>query len=817
MTRASDANDPTPARPLAGRRVVEVVERASITHPAGRILADLGAEVVLIEPPDGAPIRHRAPFLGGIAGPERGIAHLYFNAGKRALHLDLDRADDRERLRAELRSATILLDGLAPGRLARLGLGRGALAARNPALVHVSLTGFGSTGPRRDWLSSDLIASATAGAAHLIGEADDPPVRLAGAQADVSASIVAVAGALLALHHAERTGCGQHVDVSAQEALASIAHICGIAKYLDDGIEPKRRGTSLFASVPSGAYACSDGLVYLIVNRPLHWEALARWIAESSGNDDALDPMFRGASANRIEHRELLDLWIGELAARYTVAAFLAEASARRLAVTAVQTALGVLRDPQLASRGFWRDVAHPEAGVLRMPGSPFRCATEIPREPAHDGSPARTALAAKTASDCRARPLDGIRVLELTAGMAGPWIGRWMAWAGAEVIRVESRAHPDVVRLYVPPRSVDRSARPDQSPWFTDWNAGKRFVSIDLAKPGAVALVERLVSVSDVVIENMLPEVAGKLGLCYGALAAHRPELIMLSTTGFGGSGPNSGTPTWGPNIEAASGLAALSGFAHAPCSFTQYAYPDALSALHGLVAVLAALDRLARTGRGSYVDLAQYECLVAALGDRMVEAAHSGREPERLGNRAAHAVPHGVFRAAGEDRWCAIAVESDAQWRALVRVLGEPAWARDPRFATLDGRASHVESIEDALAAWTRTRDAFAIAETLQAAGVPAGPVHTIRDLWERDRQLRARGFFEKVPHRSLGEVTASAIPPHLSRTPGRTDSSGGLVGSDDDYVLRELLGLDDATLARLVASGVVEAPALQTPTKI
>ncbi|MFN7950666.1 MAG: CoA transferase [bacterium] len=808
MSRAIPDPPATPALPLSGRRVVELVERSAATHYAGRVLAELGADVLLIEPPEGAPIRRRGPFVGEVPGRERGAAHLYFNAGKRTLTLDLDRAADRDTLRSELRGASILLESLAARRREDLGLGGEAVAALNPALVHVTVTGFGTTGPRRHWHSSDLVASATGGAAHLVGEATDPPVRLAGSQADVSASIVAVSGALMALHHATRTGCGQHVDVSAQEAVASLAHICGIAKYLDDGIAPKRRGSSLFASVPSGAYACSDGLVYLIVNRPLHWDALARWIAETSGNTDVLDPMFRGASANRIEHRELLDLWIGELAARYTAAAFVSEAAERRLAVTPVHTALEVLADEQLASRDFWRDIEHPELGGLRMAGSPFRHATEIAGAPR-----AASVLAPPGARDtarpaARPRPLDGIRVVELTAGMAGPWIGRWMAWAGAEVIRIESRAHPDVVRLYVPPRAADRSPRPDRSPWFTDWNAGKRFVSLDLAKPGARALVKRLVARSDVVIENMLPEVAGKLGVRYADLAAERVDLVMLSTTGFGGTGPQAGTPTWGPNIEAVSGLAALSGFAHVPCSITQFAYPDALSALHGLVAVLAALDRRARTGRGGHVDLAQYECLVAALGDVMLDASRSGREPERRGNRAVHAAPHGVFRCAGDERWCAIAVESDGDWNGLVEALGAPAWARDPSFSTAAGRVAHADEIEAWLGAWTSARDGFEVAESLQAAGVPAGVVSTIRDLAEHDPQLRARGFFERVPHRSLGHVTASAIPLHLGLTPGRTDFAGGLVGADNDYVLREILRLDDRSIAEAIASGAVEA---------
>ncbi len=757
---------------------------------AAKLLADLGAEVETIR---GGRVA-RSSFA-----PR---AERYWRGDARFLELDLDldlaAAEARERLASALSGRAILLEGVEAAARARLGLDPARVRARWPRLVHVSITPFGTDGPRASWRGSDLVAAAAGGAAHLVGESDDPPVKMAGTQSHVSAAVVAVAGALLALRHAERTGAGQHVDVSEQEAVASIGHICGVAKYLDDGLVPRRRGSSLFASVPSGAYACSDGLVYLIVNRPRHWEALAGWIAETTGVAEVLDPMFRGPSSNRIEHRELLDLWIGELAARHDIRGFLAEGEARRLAVTPVQTALEVLADPQLAASRFWRDRG--PAGI-RVAGSPFG------RIHVGEATAPHAPLAARGPGAARA--LDGVRVIELTAGMAGPWVGRWMAWAGADVIRVESHARPDVVRLYVPPRAADRRACPDQSPWFTDWNAGKRFLALDLEKPGARQVLHGLVERADVVVENMLPGVAAKLGASYAALAAVNPRLVMLSTTGFGGSGPRARQATWGPNIEAVSGLATLTGFAHVPCSITQFAYPDALSALHGLVAVLAALRHRDLSGRGAHVDLAQYECLAAALGDVLLEASERGREPERPGNRAPHAAPHGVFPCAGEHAWCAITCLDDADWRALVDALGAPPWASDPGLAHTSVRVARAGELEGALAAWTRERTAFEVAERLQRAGVPAAPVQTIADLWERDPHLAARGAFERVPHRSKGEVVANAIPLHLSATPGRTGFAGGVVGADGAAIVRELLELGDAEIAALVAEGALELP--------
>jgi benzylsuccinate CoA-transferase BbsF subunit len=238
---------------------------------------------------------------------------------------------------------------------------------------------------------------------------------------------------------------------------------------------------------------------------------------------------------------------------------------------------------------------------------------------------------------------LAGVRVVEFTSAMAGPWIGRYMAWCGADVIRVESRSRPDVVRLYVPPRSPEMGTQPELSPWFTDWNAGKRFVALDLTRPEAVDLARRLVGFSDVVVENQTAGVMDKLGLGYAELSRVKPDLVMLSTSGYGDTGPCRGYVSWGPNIETLSGLSRLTGFAERECTMTQYAYPDTVSALHGLFAVMCALDHRLRTGEGQYVNLSQLESTVAALGEVMMESLANGREPPPRGNGSRHAAPHG------------------------------------------------------------------------------------------------------------------------------------------------------------------------------
>lgn len=804
-------------RALADLRVLELADETG--WYCGKLLADLGAEVLKIEPPGGDPTRTLPPFRRGARAPELASApFVAMNTNKGSVVCDLATTAGRDRFAALAAGADAIVETLAPGALDALGLGYARLRAGNPRLVLTSITSFGQSGPYRDLAGGDLVTSALGGALHVTGDADDPPVRLAGNQAGITASLSAAAATLIALRHAARTGRGQRVDVSLLEAVVSATHICGIGKWRDDGIVPRRNGTGLFASVPSGAYPCRDGLVYLMVNRPRHWQALAAWIAEVTGNDTVRDPLFEGPSSQRIPYRDLVDTYVTELTSRFTVAEIYHEGQRRHLAFTPVNTAAEVVADPHLAARGFFADVTQADGTIARMAGAPYRL-DETPwsiARPAptidadHDVAAARAPRhvpVPRGAADAGGRgALAGLRVLELTVAMAGPWIGRFMAACGAEVIRVESRGHPDVVRLYVPPRDPARGTDPRGSPWFTDWNAGKRFVALDLTKPEAVTLCRRLAARSDVVIENNTAGVVDKLGLGWDALRAAHPDLVMLGTSGYGDRGPQRGYVTWGPNIEALSGLATLSGFPERPCTITQYAYPDVLSALHGLVAVLAALTHRDRTGQGQYINVAQLEATIAAIGDVMLDVVTDAAPPARAGNRSPAAAPHGCYPCRGDDRWCAIAVPDDAAWGRFRAAIGRPQWSDDRRFADRQGRVANVAALDPLVAAWTRERDADDVMRTLQAAGVAAGVVQTVADL-AADAHLAARGFFETVAHATRGAVVATGIPLGLTETPPRTGLAGQAIGHDHAYVFEEVLELDAATVVALTAAGAIE----------
>ncbi len=361
----------SPPAALTNRRVLDLADTKGAY--CGKLFADMGAEVITIEAPGGDAMRSLPPFLHDTPEAGHGFFHRYMNANKLGVTLDLSKHEGREIFRRLTQSADLIIETRTPGELNALGLGFEALRASNPKLVMTSITGFGQTGPHRGYRCSEIVAEALGGSMIAVGEAEDPPVMLAGSQAFVMASTLAAASSMMALLHASLTGRGQHVDISVQEAMLAVTSIAGVGKWLDDGIVPKRFGSALFASTPSGAYPCRDGPIYLMVNRPHHWETLAQWVFETTGNEEILDPMFHGPSSARQPYRELLDLFLTEHTQQFDAKTFYREAQERHLAVTPVQTARAVVEDAHLHARGFFVAPEEPEDEPLRYPGAPYR------------------------------------------------------------------------------------------------------------------------------------------------------------------------------------------------------------------------------------------------------------------------------------------------------------------------------------------------------------------------------------------------------------------------------------------------------------
>ena len=400
-------------------------------------------------------------------------------------------------------------------------------------------------------------------------------------------------------------------------------------------------------------------------------------------------------------------------------------------------------------------------------------------------------------------KPLSGIRVADFTWVWAGPFCTLQLAHLGAEVIRVESSLRPCVTRLLPPWPNGEPGV--NRSGYFNQYNQGKLSLALDLKHPGGIAVAKDLVRVSDVVCENFAFGVMDRLGLGYDALRSVRPDIIMISMSGYGATGPEREYVSYGPAQVPLSGLSSLTGYRGSPPMHVGISYGDPTAGLHAAVATLAALWHREQTGEGQWIDLSQWETTICMIPEAIMEYAWHGTQPERNGNRDPWMVPHGIFRCAGEQRWVAVVARDDAEWQRLARAIGRNDLAEDPELATLSGRRQAVERIEQAIEEWTLQRTPMEVTQVLQAAGVRAFPCYDSRDLAE-DEHLREEGFFVELEHPEVGRKLHLGIPWRMSGTPCSVTRPAPLLGEHTEFVLRNVLGYDDERIQNLLASGAL-----------
>jgi len=400
-----------------------------------------------------------------------------------------------------------------------------------------------------------------------------------------------------------------------------------------------------------------------------------------------------------------------------------------------------------------------------------------------------------------------GTTILELGAGAAGPLATRYFADHGATVIRIESRRRPDFLRtLRLTP---DTPGGVDGAHHFAVLNAGKLSVALDLSRPEGVAVARRLALWADAVSESFAPGAMARWGLDYAALVRDRPDLVMISTCLNGQTGPERRYPGFGGQGSALAGFNHLTGWPDREPVGPFGTITDSLSPRFAALLLAAALLHRRRTGQGQHIDLSQVEAGIVCLTESIITYTGNGEVLGRIGNRARHAAPHGVFRCADEEereRWVAIAVHDDDDWRRLVGVLGEPAWTTDPDLATAARRLARVDEIEERLGAWTRGRTASTVAELLQGAGVDAAPVADFGDL-QQDPQLAHRDHFHMVEHPVLGRHPVEGDALRFSAMAPRVDAPAPRLGEHTEHVLRDLLGMRAEELTRLSDAGVLE----------
>jgi crotonobetainyl-CoA:carnitine CoA-transferase CaiB-like acyl-CoA transferase len=804
---------------LGGVRVLDLTDVSGAY--CGKLLADMGADVILVEPPGGAAMRTLGPFWKGQPHPNRSLFFWHYSTNKRSITLDLGSAADRECLRRLAASADVVLETFRPGYLADHGLDYATLAGINAELVLVSITPFGQSGPYRAYRGSDFICQAAGGMVYVNGDPAQAPLQGAGMQAYHSAAVYAAVGTLLALLARARCGRGQHVDVSIQECVvACLEHASSLLR--NDGRIAQRSGSRHW----SGDFRAGPTIDGHVLHGTLgDWTTLLEWVKADDCAADLADPAWQDIAHRRAHCDHLfdrLDAW----ASKYRVDDLVAAAQLRRLPYAALRSVCELARDPQLQARHFFVPVPHDELRTtVAYPGAPYRFSRSpwrIARRPPLLGehtaqviaeiesrsAPAESPPASAGAGSKIRSPLEGIRVIDFTWVVAGPLATRILADHGAEVIKIERRG---------PAVAGERRGGLD-----ADLNRGKQSLAIDLDRPEGRDLVRQLIATADVVVDNFSPRVMANWGFEYTQLRRLCSDLIVLSMPGFGASGPWRDHVAYGPTLQASTGYSRLMGYrAGAPVGWG-FSYSDIAAGCSAALAVLLALWHRQQTGAGQFIDLAQYENLVSLLGPRLlallnpngvtVEALAAAAAPTDNHSQEQPSAPHGVFRCANlvadqqpPDRWCAIAVFGDDDWMRFCRALGNPGWARDRHFASALGRSTHATELAGHVESWTQQHSPETVMTILQSAGVAASVVANATDLCD-DPHLRERRYWHRVAGDDNDELVVDGMPMRLSATPAISKGSAPRLGEHTDSLLKRLLGLSQQDVAALRAAGVV-----------
>jgi crotonobetainyl-CoA:carnitine CoA-transferase CaiB-like acyl-CoA transferase len=668
-------------------------------------------------------------------------------------------------------------DELAQGELLAL------LQPYNPAIVVANADHFGRHGPYAHWAGDEFTDYALGGYWSLGGDMDKAPLRVPGRQAQFHGGMQLAIASLAALHHARLTGHGQEVQVSAAEAMLG-AHWSTTVAWTHEGRILQRAGCDLVRAKDGWVffYAFIFENLLVLIDRP----------------DLLGDPRWstpQGLFANREDLKALVVEW----AQTKTVDEIVPAAQDLRIPVTSVGTAESLLADSQLNERGYFR-----ELDGARLPGLPYRWTESWdipPPQPMLDAALAATpapiapaAMATAAPASNSEGPLTGLRVIEITNNWAGPIAGRHLGDLGAEVIKVELATKP-ATRVSHYPAVQPGKYHWNRSGYFNEMNRNKRDISLNLGTEAGRNVLFALARWADVLVENNSARVMPNLRLGYDALAAENPRLIMASISGFGATGPLRDWVAYGSNIEAACGLAAMTGYDDSTPYRTGSFVADPIAGGHAVVAILAALERRDRTGEGDHIDIALTESAIPFMLESFTHYAATGQLMPRRGNIDPDSAPTGAYRCAGTDDWVAIAVRTDGQWRALCAAAGltcDASWSNAERL-------QHRAEIDAALDAWTTTQSQQEAVRLLQSHRIPAAPIlHN----WQlhSDPHFFARNAFIPIDHPDTGVLPYPGFPWEFSLTKPSVRMAAPRFGEGNRYVFGHLLGMDEDQVRRL-----------------
>ena len=804
---------PRAESPLAGYTVVDLSTGIAGAY-CTKLLADGGADVVKVEPPEGDPLRSWSASGAAIQPADDGALFSFLAGSKHSLVADPEAGDDLELINRLLSSADAAVWSAGSKVAEHPTFTPSAIHHRHSHLTVTSITPFGLEGPWGDRAATEFTLQAWSGGIIGLGrgEPERPPVFVGGQVGEYLAGAYASAATLASRWRQIGGAAGELLDLSMLETeiLCLTYYPVTYFEMLGRPWRDARRPT-----VPGVAQA-RDGLVNLGCGTAQQWFDLCAMVGHPEWIDED-SPLTITESAN--VYAEEIGAWM----ASNSVADIRELATAFRIPNGPVAHGANIASLDQFRARGSF--VRHPR-GEFVQPGHPYRMRPALLRRPqpaprlgehtARYRAAHVTPRPAPTTSGPADRlPFAGLRVLDMTTFWAGPSCTHFLAMLGADVIHVESTRRPDGTRLIagVP---ITESQWWEKSPIFAALNTNKKGLTLDLQSPRGRELLCRLIATCDVVVENFTPRVLDQMGLDFAAIQSIRPDAVMLRMPGFGLDGPWRDNPAFAYVIEAASGLTWLTGYPDRT-PYDPYSVGDPNAGVHALNALLLALEHRRRTGQGVFVEAAMVDAALSISAEQVIEYSAYGALLEREGNRGPTAAPQNLYRTADIDEfgrldsWVAIAVATDAQWESLRDALGSPSWATDSALSAAAGRRAQHDLIDERLAGWCEHRSADNVVTVLWDAGVPVAKVMQPHRQTELD-QLAFRGFFEELDHPVNGRANLSTVPVRFSGGPGRFHTNPApLLGQHNHELLAEL-GLTESEIADLEADGIIgSAPAM------
>jgi crotonobetainyl-CoA:carnitine CoA-transferase CaiB-like acyl-CoA transferase len=780
---------------MNGLRVIDL--STEIAGPyCSKLLADAGAEVVKVEEPGGDPLRRWSASHQDLPRGTDGALFRFLNQNKRGIELDLASEGGRRALLDLAATADLVIESFGAGGLAQRGLSFDQLGARQPGISLLSISPFGLTGPCAARPATEWTLQAAIGSTAYRGLPERGPVAAGGRIGEWIAGTYAAVGAIAAWRSARQTGRGQHVDLSMLECeVLSLTVYHDLNSQFAGGLLPQAIET------PSIEPA-KDGWIGFCTITGQQWKDFCAMI---EAPELAKDERFFDAT-QRMQHLGLIHGTIHRWTRSHSVDEAIELASLLRIPCNPIGNGETLPRIDHFAERGVYVRSPH---GFLqpRVPyqihGVEQRAFGAAPKLGEHTeavlAEAARvrpsTGPSAGTRRPQSPLPFAGLRVLDLTAFWAGPVAVATLADLGADVIKVESIQRPDGMRFAGAAR---KEPLWEWCPIYHGANTGKRAVTLRLDSERGAALVKRLIAKADIVIENFSARVLDHFGLGWETVRALNPRALLVRMPAFGLGGPWRDRPGFAMNIEQVSGLAWMTGYADMPLVVRGAC--DPVGGMHAIFALSAALEARDRSGHGYLVEVPLIEPALNLAAEQVIEHSAYGVLLSREGNRGPVGAPQGLYACREPGSWLALSVTNDAQWRALVSVLGNPAWAGDPALARADGRRRAHDRIDEELKRWCSECERDAAVAALSAAGIPTEAAINAHQL-HPNPQLEHRGFFQWIDHPVTGRTRYPGLPMRFSGLPRALHRSPApLLGQHNDEILRGELGLSDAEITEL-----------------